>query len=801
MHEGTRPWKRPSWRRSMPLEERRVRSPLGDTPPREALGANWRSAQCVTSLYDAFVQLQQENEALREDARRAKQEVALQSNQDKLRQPEDTRCEQFEQEIRLLRSEKLRLEQTHRQQLAALETRASTSETTHRQLLAKYQERFALDPLEAKRSALAVKTMQNTLHNTLLEKEELAIRYGELKDLYRRSQHEQTQMVQSLRDKVQTFEKQRKRIGQQRVVNALAVWSTSRMERAWQQWSAVTRQYRQQEQHKQLTSSLEHQTDEKIARIQSSQAAVLIGMLLQRTARRTFTQWKHLARTKAERRRKGVRFTEEHSRRTLQRIVNGWKAEVLKAKDHAMAVTKLRRLLNGHKRRGGMRKWRVWVYRSALTEKTREVEELRRVMTQQTSKFEAMKSALEATQMESKEVVALHLAEKARYDADIQLQRATELAILQKLGRFFTKRSDRQLLRQLIGHWRQTATHQRKMNDRAALVVSKLKIIKTQRAVRQLQILQTAQREELTILKQAAAQMERKLLDAVVGHDESKTKMQFLTECGLVAKVFNALKLKVSVRRYQRHATLLCQKNAQRRQVAALLSHWRAFSQSRQAVNCRVAEKVNRLRDAFVRSLLLQWRFIAYEQRIVKQKQLKLRRRAQSRLVKKSFSEWQRTIHRDVRLAILLGKAEATVRRLNLKSSLMRWHEICVMQKQRDIQAMEKSKRIMQFLMGKHEAKLINAFHSWQELTRARRKIRDQAHAQCNEKQRALNEVYEFAGSRQDPDQSDGGQRSVDNLHALERAALPLAKTLQSTCDGGVDQPEKTTKARVLGLE
>ncbi|RLN86762.1 hypothetical protein BBJ28_00003149 [Nothophytophthora sp. Chile5] len=483
VHEGTRPWKRPSWR-SMPLEERRVRSPLGDTPPREALGANWRSAQCVTSLYDAFVQLQQENEALREDARQVKQEVELQGNQGKLRQPEDTRCEQFEQEIRLLRSEMLRLEQTHRQQLTALETRASTSETTHRQLLAKYQERFALDPLEAKRSALAVKTMQNTLHNTLLEKEELAIRYGELKDLYRRFQHEQTQMVQTLQDKVQTFERQRKRIGQQRVVNALAVWSTNRMERAWQQWSAVTRQCRQQEQHKQLTSSLEHQADEKIAQIRRSQAAVLIGTLLQRAARRTFTRWKNLARKKAERRRKGVRFTEERNRRTLQRVVTRWKVEVLRAKDHQMAVTKLRRLLNGHKRRDGVRKWRVWVFRSVLTEKTREVEELRRVMIQQASKFEEMESALEATQMESKGTAILYQEEKARYDADIQSQRATELAIRQKLGHFFTKRSDRQLLRQLIGHWKQTAKHQRRMNERAALVASKLKIIKSQRAVR-----------------------------------------------------------------------------------------------------------------------------------------------------------------------------------------------------------------------------------------------------------------------------------------------------------------------------
>ncbi|KAL4086872.1 hypothetical protein PRIC1_013931 [Phytophthora ramorum] len=51
----------------MPGEKRHVAGLLGD---QEALGANWKSAQCVTSLYDSYIQLQRENEELRENGRR-----------------------------------------------------------------------------------------------------------------------------------------------------------------------------------------------------------------------------------------------------------------------------------------------------------------------------------------------------------------------------------------------------------------------------------------------------------------------------------------------------------------------------------------------------------------------------------------------------------------------------------------------------------------------------------------------------------------------------------------------------------
>ncbi|KAG6574644.1 uncharacterized protein IUM83_10946 [Phytophthora cinnamomi] len=277
----------------MPGEKRHAAALLGE---QEALGANWKSAQCVTSLYDSYIQLQRENEALKEEVRRLQHGsellAAVQSKQDQLREPEDARWGEMQQEIKLLRSEKLRMQEEHRQQLKKLEARAASSETQHQQLVAKYQERFEFDPLEAKRAAMAVKTMQNTLQNVVLEKEELGIRYGQLKEQYRTFYAEQMEIVERLKKQVKQFEQQRVRVGQQRVVSALAVWSTNKVQNAWDKWVALAKEKRQQEENRKMMNSFERKVDERVAKIRGNQAAVLAMKLLQQSARRTFIRWR-----------------------------------------------------------------------------------------------------------------------------------------------------------------------------------------------------------------------------------------------------------------------------------------------------------------------------------------------------------------------------------------------------------------------------------------------------------------------------------------------------------------------------
>ncbi|KAL4086697.1 hypothetical protein PRIC1_013759 [Phytophthora ramorum] len=153
--------------------------------------------------------------------------------------------------------------------------------------------------------------MQNTLQNAVLEKEELGIRLGELAEQYRKFQKDQVEIVQSLKERVRVYEQQRVRAGQQRVVNALSLWSTSQIQSAWSKWIALVREQRQREQHSKLVTSLEVKVDERVAKLQGNQAALLAMKLLQQSARRTFIRWRDLMRQNVERRRKEKRFTEE----------------------------------------------------------------------------------------------------------------------------------------------------------------------------------------------------------------------------------------------------------------------------------------------------------------------------------------------------------------------------------------------------------------------------------------------------------------------------------------------------------
>ncbi|OWZ11345.1 hypothetical protein PHMEG_00015645 [Phytophthora megakarya] len=467
----------------MPSEKRHGAGVLGD---QEGLGENWKSAQCVTSLYDSYIHLQQENDQLREDIRQLQNDNAL-AKAESLREPQHTRHEELEQEVRLLRSEKLRMEEAHRLEIQKLESRAASSETQHQQLVTKYQEKFEFDPLESKRAAMAVKTMQNTLQNVVLEKEEIGIRYGELKEQYRKFYNEQMQIVEDLQKKVKMLEQQRMRVGQQRVVNALATWSTNKVQNAWDKWIGLVKNQRLKEENKKMMNSFERTIDERVAKIRGNQAAVFVAKLMQQSARRTFVRWRELARRNIERRCKGTRFAEVRCRILVKRIINCWRAESRKGRNHRNAVLMIERLLTCRSRCWGMRKWSIQTFRLVLVEKDQSHAALNGTMETQAKTIVDLEIALNETRNASRELqIQLqirHEQEKADFEEKTEKYRAAELLVRQKMGRFLTKQSDRQLLKEIVREWRIMAKYLQGVSQRSELIRAKLRTLKLQRAV------------------------------------------------------------------------------------------------------------------------------------------------------------------------------------------------------------------------------------------------------------------------------------------------------------------------------
>ncbi|KAG3098587.1 hypothetical protein PI125_g15290 [Phytophthora idaei] len=641
----------------MPGEKRHVAALAGE---KEALGANWKSAQCVTSLYDSYIQVQKENEQLREDVRRLEQSELLA----KIKEPEDTKGDELEQEIRLLRSEKLRMEETHRLELQKLETRAASSETQHQQLVAKYHERFEFDPLEAKRAAMAVKTMQNTLQNVVLEKEEIGIRYGELKEQYRKFHNEQVDIVRNLKQQVKTLEQQRVRNGQQRVVNSLANWSTNKVQNAWSKWIELTKEKRRYEENKQVMATLERKVDDRVAKIRENQAALLAMKLLQQAARRSFILWRDLTRRNVERRRKGAKFAEKCSKRQLQRVIMCWRREFQKEKYYRLGMSKIEHLVAFSLRRWGMRKWSVQTFRLVLEEKDRRLSALNGTMELQTKTIVGLEMALDESQNARRELQRRQEEEKMKYAEKIEKHQAAALAVRQKLGQFFTKQSDRQLLKDILREWRTMATYLLGVRQRTDLAQAKLRTLKLKRSVNNWHY--------------RALQTHKKRLKT----QQILSRMRHLD----VLKCFNSWRELANEQKSRKAALLYAVNRMRNRGIARCFSQWVAFKEQRISLRSGIESMA-----ALAIKQQLFFMFSSWKEQVttlkiaaqVRQQQL-IQQAWENRLEqakrdlnfqRECFTQWHKLVLQRQRHDIVVKKCLARLKNGFLAKSLGSWRE------------------------------------------------------------------------------------------------------------------------------
>ncbi|EEY56547.1 uncharacterized protein PITG_10090 [Phytophthora infestans T30-4] len=677
----------------MPGEKRHVAALAGE---KEALGANWKSAQCVTSLYDSYIQVQKENEQLREDVRQLQQsELLAQTNA--IRQPEDTRCDELEKEVRLLRSEKLRIEETHRLELQKVEARVAISETQHQQLVAKYHERFEFDPLEAKRAAMAVKAMQNTLQNVVLEKEEIGIRYGELKEQYRKFHNEQMDIVQNLKQQVQKLEQQRVRSGQQRVVNALANWSTNKVRNTWDKWVELTEEKKKSEDNKQKMATFERKVDDRVAKIRENQAAYLAVKCLQQAARRSVIQWREVTRRNIERRRKEVRFKEEVLRRWLHSVVTCWRQVYQKEKDIRLGSFKTERLVSSHLRRWGVRKWRVQMFRLALGEKNQRLSVLNGTMEGQTKRIVELEMKLDEAFYAKRELQTHQEQENLKYAEDIEKHQAAAVAVREKLGRFFTKQSDRQLQKDAVREWRTIATYLLGVRQRTELVEVKLRALKLRRSV--------------SNWHNKAHQNHMKRLKT----QQILSRMRHLE----VVKCFNSWRELVNNQKSRKTALLYAVNRIRNRGIARCFTQWVAFKEQRIALRSGIETMATFALKQQTYIIFNSWKERDVELRIaaqVRQQQL-IQHAWESRLEqakndlnfqRECFTRWQKLVLKRQRRNIVVKKRLARLRNVSIAKSFGSWCRfVDTRQNQRDL--------VRRWVGRCHTGALQRAWKGWQQ--------------------------------------------------------------------------------------
>ncbi|KAF1795182.1 GAF domain-like [Phytophthora cactorum] len=522
---------------------------------------------------------------------------------------------------------------------------------------------------------MAVKTMQNTLQNVVLEKEEIGIRYGELKEQYRKFHNEQVDIVRNLNQQVKTLEQQRVRNGQQRVVNSLANWSTNKVQNAWNKWIELTKEKRRYEENKQVMATLERKVDDRVAKIRGNQAALLAMKLLQQAARRSFILWRDSTRRNVERRRKGARFAEKRSKRQLQRVIMCWRREFQKEKYYRLGMSKIERLVAFSLRRWGMRKWSVQTFRLVLEEKDRRLSALNGTMELQTKTIVGLEMALDESQNARRELQRRQEEEKMKYAEKIETHQAAALAVRQKLGRFFTKQYDRQLLKDILREWRTMATYLLGVRKRTDLAQAKLRTLKLKRSVNNWHY--------------RALQTHKKRLKTL----QILSRMRHLG----VLKCFNSWRELVNEQKSRKTALLYAVNRIRNRGIARCFSQWVAFKEQRISLRSGIESMA-----ALAIKQQLFFMFSSWKEQVttlkiaaqVRQQQL-IQQAWENRLEqakrdlnfqRECFTQWHKLVLQRQRHDIVVKKCLARLKNVFLAKSLGSWREFVENRKnQRDL--------------------------------------------------------------------------------------------------------------------
>lgn len=452
----------------------------------QRIGANWQSALCVTSVYEAMAQLEQENEALKEQLQAAKQThdiiAAKAAETEKLREPERVSvCEQHEEEIRLLRKEKLQLENASDHHRRMLEARLREVETECRQQVTKYQEKYALDPNGAKRVALSVQTLRDTLEKVVEEKEELTIRYSQLNEMYTALQHEHVNTVKLLKDNIARLKAQR---GMQRVVTVLSRWSASNVERAWRVWSTHTRIENIQKQERSSALQVQTRLQEYASRLFASQIKGMEGKFATKAVRFAFDQLNKYATRRREHRRVIESVSQSRFVEAEKRVFLSWKKVACVNSRHRDGIEKLGLVVYRHATRRGLK---AWIHRCSveqpLAQAIQENIALQKLTAELTLTLDATREELMYLREEREQYQASHSLHKQNTEELVRLKHEMELAIKEKVGRFLSKLSNRQLTANVFRWWLGAASEAKKLKYRTTQVHKMLQNRRLQRGV------------------------------------------------------------------------------------------------------------------------------------------------------------------------------------------------------------------------------------------------------------------------------------------------------------------------------
>lgn len=659
------------------------------------LATNWKSALCVTSVFDAMAQLQRDNDALREELRDAKQThdifAAKAIEADQLREPERVNsCEQHEQEIRILRGEKRQLEQRLEQQRDVLEAKVQHAEATCQQQITKYQEKYALDPNASKRVALSVQTLRDTLDKVVEEKEELTIRYSQLTDLYRQLQQESSRAVQALQDKLAGLKAQR---GMQRVVGVLARWSTSNVERAWRRWTQYTAIERVQTQERTTAMDVERRLQGYVNRLVVSRIEEIRSKVRFRRTRELFCHWRSYWTRKRQRIALVAEARRLYGSHAMAVTFSKWKQQFTRDRGQRACVDSLYGLLQRHSARRALHRWIAFVNSDKLAAGQREASKLITKISLLTADLDNTRRQLDHAHAENQQLQASNIEERQSSCDLLRQQQLIELAIKQKMGKYLRKQSDRQLLATVWTSWRGAT--------------SRLKLIQRRIAAMQTKQLQNRIRRGIDRW--------RRIVD--VRHRYAPIIHKLRNIC--LVRCFNSWKqtaLEASAKKNTIQRALWRMKH---HQLAKCYLQWQDFRGRRVAARQHISALCRRVENRQLSAAMALWRACLYrlkslqsqqehESKLLMLENRFLQTKGEIILLQRCFFQWVQHVVAQRDRFVLIKKYAARWRSGTLVRAMRSWSEFC--SNRRNARQL-----VVQWVFKSCSSRLLSSFQRWKQ--------------------------------------------------------------------------------------
>lgn len=476
------------------------------------LSANWKSALCVTSLYDSYVQLQQENAALQAQVQELTRHTheLLASKEPRNRSDDHdedddndgaSRYAQLRREVRLLRAEKEQLELVLVQQRQHTDAQLRERQAQFAALADKYEQRHALDPNGAKRVALAVKTLQETLEGVVQEKEELARRHETLRQRHLQLQQEQSERLQLLQAQVEALTSKKAARTKRAVGEALQRWYSGQLASAWKRWTATVALQKLCESEQHARDSIRNQIEAKDKLQRSQKASRILAKCIQSSTRRGFLAWRLLVQRRQHARDAVTTFRHRCAQQLASALFGKWKRDAQARGSHRRGLERLERVLSIHCKRSRWRKWTQRVFVQHV------VAELHKQVTSLQAQLESTSARLATAENEKVEVVAKYGLEQRALEARVSEKHLMEGALIARIGCFFARQNGRHFLQSTMAAWKAVATTNRVLRRRASRVQEQLSMARARRGVLRWRTATQNRRRYVHIMSHCVARM------------------------------------------------------------------------------------------------------------------------------------------------------------------------------------------------------------------------------------------------------------------------------------------------------